>query len=70
MEQTHVRADDPRYLTVAQAAEASGVKPRTIRSWCTKGYLRRYRIKDGYHIRVSGRELKLFVEARAAERAR
>lgn len=57
--------DDRDWPTIAQAAETAGVAPRTVRAWCTKGYLRRYRVRNGYHVRVSRAELETFLLARA-----
>jgi len=62
-----VPARSPDYLTVDQAAAIACVRPRTIRAWLTKGYLTRYRIADGYHVRIARTDLAEHLHARMVD---
>ena len=57
----------PRWLTVAEVAEALNVEPRTVRDWISSGRLRAYTVgqaatPNGRRYRVRWRDLKAFLQ--------
>ena len=59
--------DDPRWLTMHEAAELADVTERAVRNWISRGKLQRYRRRNRYHVAIDRVELENFLAWRKAK---